>query len=83
MAVDYIYKINKGHEKGVLGKFYDGSKLRRCTAVGDSAGAMSAMEYVAQGEPRAKILEFKKATYIKSEAIIRHTNIMAVRNVGD
>jgi len=83
MAVNYIYKIDKGYEKGVLNKFYHDSKLRKCTAVGDSASAMSSVEYLAKGEPRAKIFEFKKATYIKSEAVLRHTNITPVRSVGD
>ena len=83
MATNYIYKIDKGYEKGVLGKLFNNGKLSNCTKVGDSAGAMSAQEYVVKGQPRCKVLEFKKATYIKSEAEIRQPNVMKVRNVGD
>ncbi|MFV2061480.1 MAG: hypothetical protein ACC653_12410 [Gammaproteobacteria bacterium] len=83
MAVDYVYKIDKGYEKQVLNKFFDDSKLRSTTMIGDSAGAMSAREYVAKGQPRSKILEYKKATYIKTESMLKHNNIMSVRSVGD
>jgi len=83
MAVNYVYKIDKGYEKGVLNKFFQNGKLQNTTMVGDSAGAMRAREYIVKGEPRVKILEFKKATYIKSEKEIRHNNVMRVRSVGD
>jgi len=83
MAINHIYKIDKGHEKQVLGKYFHDSKLQNCTMVGDSSGAMKAREFIAQGQPRIKILEFKKATYIKSESVLNHTNIMSVRNIGD
>jgi len=83
MAVNYIYKIEKGHEKGVLNKFFHDSKLKNCMMVGDAAGAMRAREYIASGKPKVKIFEFKKATYIKSEGVMNHTNIRQVRSVGD
>jgi predicted patatin/cPLA2 family phospholipase len=83
MAIDYVYKIDKGYEKQVLNKFFHDSKLHNCTMVGDSSGAMQAREYVSKGQARVKILEFKRATYIKTESVLNHTNIMKVRNVGD
>ncbi len=83
MAINHVYKINKGYEKGVLDKLFHNGKLQNCTIIGDAAGSMSAREYIAKGEPRVKILEFKKATYIKSEAEIKHTNLIKVRSVGD
>ena len=83
MAINYIYKIDKGYEKNVLAKHFQSGKLRSTTLIGDAAGAMSAKEYVVKSKPRAKILEFKKGTYIKSEAEIRDTNIQRVKSVRD
>jgi len=83
MAINHIYKIEKGYEKGVLGKYFHNSKLQNCTMVGDVSGAMRAREFNVRGKPRVKILEFKKGTYIKSEAEMRHINLLKVKNVGD
>ncbi|VAW92045.1 hypothetical protein MNBD_GAMMA22-2319 [hydrothermal vent metagenome] len=83
MALNHVYKIDKGYEKGVLNKLFQNGKLKNCTIIGDAVGSMSAREYVVKGEPRAKILEFKKATYIKIESEIKHNNLMKVRNIGD
>ncbi len=83
MAVNHVYKIDKGYERGVLDKLFQNGKLSNCTLIGDAAGAMSAREYIAKGQPRVKILEFKKATYIKSEAEIKASNLSKVRSIGD